>query len=77
MTPILYPVEWVSFPLLASVIRWANPFTPFVLGYQEVLFRGTVPDPALWLHMAAWSVITWVLGAGLFGRLRASLVEAV
>lgn len=77
MTPILYPVEWVSFPILATVIRWANPFTPFVLAYQQVLFRGAVPDGGLWLHMAAWSAITWVLGAGLFSRLRSSLVEAV
>jgi ABC-type polysaccharide/polyol phosphate export permease len=77
MTPILYPIEWVKFPLLASVIRWGNPFTPFVLGYQQVLFQGTVPDPGLWLHMAAWSAITWILGAGLFSRLRSSLVEAV
>jgi lipopolysaccharide transport system permease protein len=77
MTPILYPVEWVSFPALATVIRWANPFTPFVLGFQEVLFRGTVPDAGLWLHMAAWSAVAWTLGAGLFSRLRSSLVEAV
>ena len=77
MTPILYPVEWVSFPALSAVIRWANPFTPFVLAYQSVLFRGTPPDAAIWLHMAAWSALAWVLGAGLFSRLRSSLVEAV
>ncbi len=77
MTPILYPVEWVSIPALAAVIRWANPFTPFTLAYQSVLFRGTPPDAAIWLHMAAWSALAWVLGAGLFSRLRSSLVEAV
>jgi len=77
MTPILYPVEWVSIPALAGVIRWANPFTPFVLAYQSILFRGTVPDVTIWLHMAAWSTAGWVLGAGLFSRLRSSLVEAV
>ena len=77
MTPILYPVEWVSFPALAAVIRWVNPFTPFVLACQAVLFRGTAPDPTIWLHMAIWSAAGWVLGAGLFSRLRSSLVEAV
>jgi ABC-type polysaccharide/polyol phosphate export permease len=77
MTPILYPVEWVTFPALATVIRWANPFTPFTLAYQATLFQGTPPDPAIWMHMAAWSAVAWVLGAGLFSRLRSSLVEAL
>jgi len=77
MTPILYPVEWVSFPALSLVIRWANPFTPFVLAYQSVLFRGTAPDFTIWLHMAAVSGVAWMLGAALFSRLRSSLVEAV
>lgn len=76
MTPILYPIEWVSFPVLSVVIRWLNPFTPFTLAYQEVLFRGGVPEATIWLHMLAWTAIVWLLGAGLFSRLRASLVEA-
>ena len=77
MTPILYPLEWVSFPALDAVIRWANPFTPFTLAYQEVLFRGTVPGVEVWIHMAAWSILAWLGGTWLFGRLRSSLVEAV
>lgn len=77
LTPILYPLEWVSFPALATAIRWANPFTPFTLAYQDLLFRGTIPDLTVWLHMAVWSLVAWVVGSWLFGRLRSSLVEAV
>ena len=77
MTPILFPLEWVGFPVLAAVIRWANPFTPFTLAYQDLLFRGDLPGVGVWLHMAAWSLAVWVLGSWLFGRLRGSLVEAV
>ena len=77
MTPILYPLEWVSFPALAAVIRWVNPFTPFTLAYQEILFRGAAPEPMLWLHMLAWAAVAWVVGSWLFSRLRSSLVEAV
>jgi ABC-type polysaccharide/polyol phosphate export permease len=77
MTPILYPLEWVEFPALAALIRWANPFTPFTLAYQELLFRGALPAPGVWLHMAAWSALCLAAGAWLFGRLRPSLVEAV
>jgi ABC-type polysaccharide/polyol phosphate export permease len=76
MTPILYPIEWVSFPVLSTVIRWANPFTPFTLAYQSILFRGAVPELGVWLHMLGWAAVVWLLGAGLFSRLRASLVEA-
>ncbi len=76
MTPILYPIEWVSFPVLSVVIRWVNPFTPFTLAYQEVLFRGGVPESAIWLHMLLWALVVWLLGSSLFSRLRPSLVEA-
>lgn len=77
LTPILYPLEWVKFPLLSAVIRFANPFSPFTLAYQDLLFRGTIPEPFLWLEMLGWSVAAWWLGSWLFGRLRSSLVEAV
>ena len=76
MTPILYPVEWVGFPVLGALIRWLNPFTPFTLAYQEILFRGAVPEAAIWLHMLLWALVVWLLGSGLFSRLRSSLVEA-
>ena len=55
MTPILYPIEWVSFPALAAIIRWANPFTPFVLAYQQVLFRGALPAPPAQCNLEAIS----------------------
>ena len=77
LTPILYPLEWVGFPALASAIRWVNPFTPFTLAYQDLLFRGVVPGLGVWGHMAAWSLVGWWAGSWLFGRLRPSLVEAV
>jgi ABC-type polysaccharide/polyol phosphate export permease len=77
MTPILYPLDWVELPALASLIRWANPFTPFTLAYQDVLFRGVVPAPEVWLHMAVCATVAWALGTWIFERLRGTLVEAV
>jgi homopolymeric O-antigen transport system permease protein len=76
LTPILYSLD--SIRHLAPV-WWAvrlNPFTPFILAYQTVLFRGELPDPLLWIQMALVSLVVWVLGAGLFERLRETLVEA-
>jgi ABC-type polysaccharide/polyol phosphate export permease len=53
-----------------------NPFTPFTLAYQQVLFRGQMPSKDLWIQMALVSAFFWIAGAGLFERLRETLVEA-
>lgn len=79
MTPILYPLDFVpgGFGLLRSVIRWANPFTPFTLVYQDLLFYGRLPGWSLWAQMGLLSLAAWFVGSWLFGRLSDSLVEAV
>lgn len=76
VAPIIYPLEAVTLRPLALLVR-LNPFTPFVLAYQQTLFAGTVPGPWLWLEMAAVATVCWAAGAWLFGRLRDTLVEAV
>ena len=76
LTPILYSLDTIR---QLAPVWWAvrlNPFTPFILAYQTVLFRGEFPDPLLWTQMALVSLVAWALGAGLFERLRETLVEA-
>src|SRR6202035_3544760 len=76
LTPILYPIDSLrGLPVIRWVVR-LTPFTPFTLAYQETLFRGQYPTPALWVQMAAASLVAWVVGASLFDRLRETLVEA-
>jgi homopolymeric O-antigen transport system permease protein len=76
LTPILYSLETIrSLGRLHWVVE-LNPFTPFIRAYQEVLFQGVFPDSLLWIQMALVSVFAWVMGAGLFERLRETLVEA-
>ncbi len=87
LTPVIYTLEGVSFPeegwaqMLGKVVtffvRWCNPFTPFTEATQDLLFRGLWPSAALWLHMGAWALVSWLLGAWLFERLKDSLGEAV
>jgi ABC-type polysaccharide/polyol phosphate export permease len=76
LTPILYPLEALPHGWIRRAIA-ANPFTPFTLAYQHLLFLGEVPGPLLWLQMAAYSAAAWALGSILFERLRDTLVEAV
>jgi lipopolysaccharide transport system permease protein len=74
LTPILFSLDSIQI----APIRWAvrlNPFTPFILAYQEVLFRGRFPEPLLWVQMALVSLVFWAFGAGLFERLRETLAE--
>lgn len=76
LTPVLYPLEAVPHPLLWWVVR-LNPFTPFTLAYQQVLFFEVVPDLTLWAQMISVSAVAWLLGTALFQRLADTLVEAV
>lgn len=76
LTPILYAIEAIPFDWVRAAIR-VNPFTPFFLAYQDVLFHGVAPPAFLWLHMALVTGIFWMLGAWVFERLSETLVEAV
>jgi ABC-type polysaccharide/polyol phosphate export permease len=75
-TPIIYPLDAVPAGWIRTLVR-ANPLTPYTLAYQETLFHGRLPEASLWLQMALVSLVGWVAGAWLFGRLRETVVEAV
>ena len=87
LTPVIYTLEGITFPdagwaqtlgnVVTTLVRWCNPFTPFIEATQEALFRGQWPEPLLWLHMALWAAVCWMIGLWFFDRLRDSLVEAV
>lgn len=78
LTPVIYPLHELSgFPLLASLVRWGNPFTPFVVSLQTALFTGVAPPVNAWLHMGAWAALWWLIGGWLFQRLSENLAEAV
>jgi homopolymeric O-antigen transport system permease protein len=76
LTPILYPVAAIPYPVLRWLVR-LNPFTPYALAYQELVFYGRIPGPWLWLQMGVVSLVCWALGSAVFERLRETLVEAV
>jgi ABC-type polysaccharide/polyol phosphate export permease len=77
LTPILYHLDFFAgqYRLMAWVVR-LNPFTPFTLAYQDVLFFGRPPETLLWVQMGLVSLVFWTAGAWLFDRLRETLVEA-
>ncbi len=77
MTPILYNLSTLEpYPALHFAVA-RNPFTPFMVAYQESVFYGRVPGPELWIEMALVGLVLWALGAWIFDRLSETLVEAV
>ena len=77
LTPILYPLETVARVRPLALLVAANPVTPFVRLYQELLFFGRVPGPGLWLQAAGLALVAWAIGSWIFERLSQTLVEAV
>jgi homopolymeric O-antigen transport system permease protein len=75
LAPIIYPLSMIGSPLLRYAIR-ANPFTPFALAYQDVLFFSRAPSALTWAQMGAVALICWLLGNGVFRRLADTLAEA-
>jgi lipopolysaccharide transport system permease protein len=75
VTPILYSLESLAGrPLFWWLVR-LNPFTPYTMAYQQILFFDQAPSTSLWVQMALVSLVGWTLGAGIFERLRENLVE--
>jgi ABC-type polysaccharide/polyol phosphate export permease len=77
LTPVLYRIESIEHIRPVWWLVRLNPFTPFILAYQQVLFYGQAPAPQLWAQMALVSLASWTIGSWLFERLRETLVEAV
>lgn len=75
LTPILYTPEAVPEPF--GRLLWLSPATPFVLSFQDVLFRGVFPAPERLFAMSLLAALFLVVGLEVFRRLRDSFVEVV
>jgi ABC-type polysaccharide/polyol phosphate export permease len=75
LSPIIYPASQVPErfrPLLA-----VNPFTPFVVAYQDVLLYNTFPTGKAWQGMLMAGALALLCGLLVFGHFRWSVVEEV
>ncbi|MEM6795717.1 MAG: ABC transporter permease [Acidobacteriota bacterium] len=76
-TPILYSLEALADKPSLQFVVARSPLAAFFRAYQQACFYGRTPDLALWIEMAAWSLLLFVAGTLLFDRLSATIVEAV
>jgi lipopolysaccharide transport system permease protein len=75
-TPVIYGINSIETDTLRLVVQM-NPFTPFVVAFQDTLFFGQLPGIGAWVHMLSVALVSWLMGAWIFDRLRDTLAEAV
>jgi ABC-2 type transport system permease protein/lipopolysaccharide transport system permease protein len=76
-SPIIYSLEGLQVPMTLRRILVLNPLGSLVTIYRDVVFAGRVPPPITWVTALMVGVVSWSLGAWVFGRYRDTLVEAV
>jgi ABC-type polysaccharide/polyol phosphate export permease len=75
-TPIIYTLDMIPVRALRRVIL-ANPVTPLIQVYRDVVLLGRVPSVLTWAWAATVALVCWVVGAWIFSRLRETIAETV
>jgi ABC-type polysaccharide/polyol phosphate export permease len=75
LTPILYPISMAP-PWLRLALE-ASPLAAFALAYQDLLFWGRLPEPAVLAMLAAAPPAIFVAGLAVFRRFSGSFPEAI
>ena len=73
LTPIMYPVEMVPEQFLT--IFNANPMTPVIIAYRDILYYSREPHLNTLLHAAVLGGLTLLLGNIIFSKLQLSLIH--
>lgn len=76
LTPIIYTPDLIPPGLLRRAVL-ANPVTPLVEVYRDIVVLGVVPGVSTWGWAFLVAALCWLAGTWLFGRLRESIAEAV
>lgn len=73
MTPVVYSIETV--PEQLRPIFMANPMTPIIVAYRDILYYKQVPQVSTLLHAALLGCVVLVVGVVVFGKLKKNFVE--
>jgi len=73
LSPVMYSVEQV--PEEARAIFYANPMTPIIIAYRDVLYYAKVPELGTLVHAVGVGVGLLVVGTILFGKLKKHFAE--
>ncbi len=75
LTPIAYPI--VSVPERYRAFVLANPATPLLLAFQDLVFFRRVPSLAYLALAAAWTLVLLAVGIRIFESLRDTFAEDI
>lgn len=73
LTPIMYPVEMVPEQFLG--IFNANPMTPVIVAYRDILYYSREPHLNTLLHAAVLGLLVLLIGNFVFSKLQRGFVE--
>ncbi len=73
LTPIIYDVQ--SAPATLKKVLYMNPFSYFILGYQDALYRNTFSSPEQWLAITSLAIVSVAAGYTLFMVCKARFAE--
>lgn len=73
LTPIMYPMDIVPEEFLP--VFYANPMTPIIVAYRDILYYKKVPEINTLLHASVLGIIILLLGNIAFTRLQRDFVE--
>lgn len=73
LSPVMYSVDQVPEELQA--VFYANPMTPVIVAYRDVLYYGQVPELGTLVHAVLVGLGLLVVGILLFGKLKKHFAE--
>ena len=73
LSPVMYSVDRI--PEETRTIFYANPMTPIIVAYRDILYYGKVPEMNTLIHAALVGVVLMIIGTVIFGRLKRHFAE--
>ena len=73
LTPVMYPESFV--PSQYQAILYLNPMTPIIISFRDVLYYGKRPVVENLVYAFLWSLIIFICGFLLFGKLQKDFAE--
>ena len=73
LTPVMYPESFV--PSQYQAILYLNPMTPIIISFRDVLYYGKMPVVVNLVYAFLWSLIIFICGFLLFGKLQKDFAE--
>jgi lipopolysaccharide transport system permease protein len=74
-SPFAYTPDQV--PRVARLLLYLNPFAYFVVGYQQLIMRGEIPDAWYTTVLLVMPIVTFAVGSWFFAKTKGVLLDYV